>query len=149
MPKEDWNAPGCYYILKYRKVNGLFQDWFEEKIGDSKVGVFSLSNPGYYQLWEFTIKAGNHEGLGPVSPVIRSYSGQNPPAVKPENTQVGTVTDSNVTLFWEPVVVKQGSVDGYKVNCLNTSKTLQSFFTFYCENIRWCYMCRFFFHADF
>ncbi|XP_020621934.1 hemicentin-1-like isoform X3 [Orbicella faveolata] len=115
MPKEDWNAPGCYYILKYRKVNGILEDWIEEKIGDSKVGVFALSDPGYYQQWEFAINAGNHEGLGPVSPVNRSYSGQNPPAVKPENPQVGTVTDSNVTLFWEPVAVKQGSVDGYKI----------------------------------
>jgi len=113
MPTEDWNAPGCYYILKYRKVNG---NWIEEKIGDSNVWVFPVSNPGYYQLWEFTINAGNHEGLGPVSPVIRSYSGQDPPAVQPEDPQVGTVTDSDVTLFWEPVAVKQGSVDGYKVN---------------------------------
>lgn len=119
MPKEDWNAPGCYYILNYRKVNGVLRDWFKEKIGDSDVGVFSLSNPGYYQRWEFTINAGNHEGLGPISPVIESYSGQNPPAGKPENSQVGTVTDSSVTLFWEPVVVKQGSIDGYKVNSLN------------------------------
>ena len=124
MPKEDWNAPGCYYILKYRKVNGILQNWIEEKIGDSNVGVFPLPNPGYYQLWEFKINAGNHEGLGPVSPVITSYSGQNPPAVKPENPQVGTVTDSSVTLFWEPVAVKQGSVDGYKVSSLSlkTSK---------------------------
>ena len=121
MPKEDWNALGCYYILKYRRVNGILQDWIEEKIGDSNVGVFALSNPGYYQLWEFTINAGNHEGLGPVSPVIKSYSGQNPPAVKPERTEVGTVTDSNVTLFWEPVVVNQGSVDGYKVNTFKAS----------------------------
>ena len=138
MPKEDWNAPGTYYILKYRKVNGNLQDWIEEKIGDSKVGVFALSNPGYYQLWEFTIKAGNHEGLGPVSPVVSSYSGQNRPAVKPDSTQVGTVTDSSVILFWEPVVVNQGSVDGYKVICLKTSKIkrLLSFIMFSLENKR-------------
>lgn len=116
MPKEDWNAQGCYYILKYRKVNGILTEWMKEKIGDAKVGTFALTNPGYYQLWEFTINAGNHEGLGPVSPVVRSYSGQNPPAVKPNRTQTGTVTDSKVTLIWEPVVVKRGSIDGYKVN---------------------------------
>lgn len=118
MPKEDWSAPGCYYILMYRKVNGHITEWNEEKIGDPRVGAFALSNPGYYQLWEFMINAGNHEGPGPDSPVVRSYSGQNSPAAKPERTQVGTVSDSSVTLGWKPVTVKRGSVDGYKVNCL-------------------------------
>ena len=118
MPKDKWSAPGCYYIMKHRKVNGHATEWIEEKIGDPRVGVFALTNPGYYQLWEFMIRAGNHEGPGPDSPVVRSYSGQNPPAAKPESTQVGTVTDSTVTLAWKPVTIKRGSVDGYKVNQL-------------------------------
>ena len=116
MPKDQWNAPGCYYILTYRKVNGPLSEWMEEKIGDPGVEKFALSNPGYYQLWEFTIHVGNHEGPGPASPVVRSLSGQNAPAVRPERSQVGTVSDDSVTLSWTPVTVKRGSVDGYKVS---------------------------------
>ena len=78
--------------------------------------MFELSNPGYYQQWEFTIRAGNHEGLGPASPMKSAYSGQDAPVVKPESSKVGEVSDDGVTLSWEPVTVKRGSVDGYRVS---------------------------------
>ena len=102
-------------MLMYRKVNGQISKWTKEKIGDPSVGVFAMSNPGYYQLWEFKIYAGNHEGPGLESPVVRSYSGQNAPAAKPESPQAGTVSDSGVTLGWKPVTVTRGSVEGYRV----------------------------------
>lgn len=116
MSKTEWNAQGCYYIIKYRKVNlGYLSDWMVEKISDPSVDLFAVSNAGYYQLWEFKIRAGNHEGLGPESPVRRSFSGQNAPAVVPESTEVEAVTASSVALTWKPVTVSKGSVDGYKV----------------------------------
>ena len=116
MSKLEWNAPGCYYILRYRKVNiGYVVPWETEKIGDPRVHVFAVSNPGYYQLWEFKIRAGNQENLGTESPVRRSFSGQNAPAVKPESAEVEAVTASTVALAWEPVTLNKGSVDGYKV----------------------------------
>ena len=103
-------------MLKYRRVNiGFPNEWKVEKIGDPHVHVFAVTNAGYYHLWEFKIGVGNHEGLGPESPVKQSYSGQNAPAVKPESTEVGAVTASSIALAWEPVTLPRGSVDGYKV----------------------------------
>ena len=117
MSETEWDAPGCYYMLKYRKVSpGSLNDWMVEKIGDPSVHVFPVTNAGYYQLWEFKIRVGNHEGLGPESPVKRSFSGQNAPSMKPGNTEVGAVTASGVALTWEPVTLPRGSVDGYKVH---------------------------------
>lgn len=115
VPKDQWNAEGFYYTLKYRRVNGRISEWKDEKIADPGVNMFELSNPGYYQQWEFTIGAGNHEGLGPASPMESAYSGQDAPVVKPESSKVGEVSDDGVTLSWEPVTVKRGSVDGYRI----------------------------------
>ena len=114
MPKVDWNAPGLYYLLKYRQVpGGQFGD--PEKITDPTVDIFAIPNPGYYKLWEFQIQAGNDVNLGPESPVVQSYSGQDPPEGKPENVQTGAATARTVVLSWQPVNVTRGTVDGYKV----------------------------------
>lgn len=122
MSKLEWNGPGCYYILRYRKANNdSLAPWESEKIGDPRVHVFAVSDPGYYQLWEFKIRAGNHENLGPESPIKSSYSGQNAPAVKPEGTETEAVTASTVALAWKPVTLSKGSVDGYKV-CANLNE---------------------------
>lgn len=116
MTETEWNAPGFYYVLQYRKVNlGYLSEWKEEKIGDPGVHVFAVTNAGYYQLWEFKIRTGNHEGFGPESPVRRSFSGQDAPAAKPETAEVEAVTSSSVALAWKPVTVLKGSIDGYKV----------------------------------
>ena len=114
MPKVDWNAPGLYYLLKYGQVaEGKCE--VEERITDPTVDVFAIPNPGYYKLWEFQIQAGNDVNLGPESPEVQSYSGQDPPEGKPGNVQTGAATARTVELSWQPVTVTRGSVDGYKV----------------------------------
>ena len=114
MPKVDWNAPGLYYLLKYREVpDGTFGD--PERITDPAVVAFAIPNPGIYKLWEFQIQAGNEEGLGPASPVVQSYSGPDRPKGKPGNVQTEAATARTVDLTWVPVTITRGSVDGYKV----------------------------------
>ena len=110
----DWNAPGLYYLLKYIQV-AEGKSEVEERITDPTVDVFAIPNPGYYKLWEFQIQAGNDVNLGPESPVVQSYSGQDPPEGKPGNVQTGAATARTVELSWQPVTVTRGSVDGYKV----------------------------------
>jgi len=114
MPKVDWNAPGLYYLLKYRQV-AEGKSEVEKRIADPAVDVFVLLIPGYYKLWEFQIQAGNDVDLGPESPVVRSYSGQDPPEGKPRNVETGAATARTVELSWQPVTVTRGSVDGYTV----------------------------------
>ena len=114
MPKVDWNAPGLYYLLKYSQV-AEGKSEVEESITDPTVDVFAIPNPGYYKLWEFQIQAGNDVNLGPKSPVVQSYSGQDPPEGKPGNVQTGAATARTVVLSWQPVNVTRGTVDGYKV----------------------------------
>ena len=112
----DWNAPGIYYKLRYRRVrpNGT---WNEVTFSDHSVGKFLIPNPGYYTLWEFDIQAGNRQGLGPKSPIVSSYSGQDPPAAaRPEDVTVETVSARSVELSWTPASASLGSVDGYKVS---------------------------------
>ena len=126
MPKVDWNAPGLYYLLKYREVpDGTFGD--PKRITDPALDVFAIPNPGYYKLWEFQIRAGNKEGEGPWSPVVQSYSGQDRPKGKPGNVQTGAATARTVELSWQPVTVTRGSVDGYKVRAASSKTSLFPF----------------------
>ena len=110
----DWNAPGLYYLLKYRQV-AEGKSEVKERITDPTVDVFAIPNPGYYKLWEFQIRAENKKGEGPWSPKVQSRSGQDPPEGKPGNVQPGAATARTVVLSWQPVNVTRGSVDGYKV----------------------------------
>ena len=126
MTKVDWNAPGLYYLLKYREVpDGTFGD--PERITDPAVVAFAIPNPGIYKLWEFQIQAGNDEGLGPESPVVQLHSGQDRPKGKPGNVQTGAATARTVNLTWVPVTVTRGSVDGYKVRAASSKTSLFPF----------------------
>ena len=124
MPKIEWNAPGLFYILNYRRVVGEPpENWKEERISDPTVGVFAVQDPGYYKLWEFRIRAWNVEGPGEWSSIEQSYSGQDAPEGRPEDVDYGEVTARSVQLTWKPVAAtKGGSIDGYRVSGLMLSK---------------------------
>ncbi|KAL9959377.1 hypothetical protein ACROYT_G032696 [Oculina patagonica] len=117
MPRVDWNAPGLYYILNYRRAGGEPPaKWEEERITNASIGVFPVPDPGYYKLWEFKIQAGNNIGLGPPSAIEQSYSGQDAPEGAPEDVSTGEITARSVQLSWKPVApTKGGSVDGYRI----------------------------------
>ena len=74
-----------------------------------------MPNAGYYVLWEFQIQAVNSKGKGPVSPIRKSYSGQDALKDKPTNLKKGEVTARSIDLTWNKVTVERGSVDGYRV----------------------------------
>jgi len=122
----DWNAPNLYYLLWYRKRGSA--DWLpEKKFTDPNIDKFSVLQPGYYVPWEFQIQAVNEHAPGPKSPIEWSYSGQDPPAGRPEDVKVGAVGPRSVELSWKPVTVDRGSVDGYRVSwlsCLYTKSIL-------------------------
>ncbi|XP_068759030.1 fibronectin type III domain-containing protein-like [Montipora capricornis] len=115
MPRIEWNAPGLYYKLFYRKVSDGDKPMEDVEINDPTKGKFEVPDPGYHELWEFKIQAVNKEGPGKVSPNVSAYSGQDPPAGRPEDVSVGRVTARSVELSWRPVTVTRGSVDGYKI----------------------------------
>lgn len=114
MPMVEWNAPNLYYRLWYQKVPGPFKE--PVRISDPTLGKFNIPDAGYYQEYQFKIQAGNDQGLGSESPLVRAFSGQNPPAGRPEDVTVGKVTARSVELSWKPVTVERGSVDGYRVS---------------------------------
>ena len=120
MPKVDWNAPGLYYILQYRKVKSYPHGvWKEENMTDPAIGIFSLRGPGQCEHWEFRIRAGNDEGVGPFSAIEKSFFGQDVPKDKPENVSVENITTSSVQVAWTPIAnSKGGSIDGYRVSRL-------------------------------
>ena len=124
MPRIDWNAPGLYYKLFYK--NASDRAMVDVKIPDPASSRFRIQDAGYHELWEFQIQAGNDEGPGYVSPIARAYSGQGPPAGKPEGVTVGTVTVRSVELSWKPVTVSRGSVDGYRVSLSRGSRSFMS-----------------------
>ncbi|XP_048584487.1 fibronectin type III domain-containing protein [Nematostella vectensis] len=111
LTKLEQNAPGCKYVLKYRKSGA--KDWQKVTIDNPSTAKYSILNPGYYELWEFMIYATNDIGDGPQSDIIKSRSGQDAPKDKPKNLKKGVVTARTVSLTWDRVTVDRGSVDGY------------------------------------
>lgn len=124
MPRVDWNAPGLYYKLFYKKASD--KEMVDVRIPDPASSLFKVPNPGYHELWEFQIQAGNDEAPGDISPIERAYSGQDPPAGKPQRVTVRTVTARSVELSWQPVTVSRGSVDGYKIYYWGQSRTVNA-----------------------
>lgn len=126
MPKVYWNGPGFYYILEYRKVvepanEDSPDQWKNVRLPD-QASTFKVDNPGYYELWEFRIRAGNNLGPGPFSAIERSRSGQDPPEGQPKNVAVQIVQARSAKLSWEPVAApSRGSVDGYRIFYWGTS----------------------------
>lgn len=123
MPKVYWNGPGFHYILEYRKVvepasEDSPDQWKTDRLPD-QASTFKVDNPGYYELWEFRIRAGNNLGPGPFSAIEQSRSGQDPPEGQPKNVAVQIVQARSAKLSWEPVAApSRGSVDGYRVRDL-------------------------------
>ena len=113
MRRVEWNGPGLYYKLWYRRVNS--SDEFEVRLEASN-DSFVVPYAGYYVQWEFQIQAINEVGEGPKSPLVKQFSGQDPPKGKPEDVTVGTITARSVELLWKPVTFTRGSVDGYRVS---------------------------------
>lgn len=113
MPRIEWNAPGLYYKLWYKRARD--SKMTQVNITDPTQGNFSVEDPGYYEQWQFQIQALNDEGPGKKSPLVFAYSGQDPPDGKPEDFTVVSVTARSVELSWTPVTVARGSVDGYRV----------------------------------
>lgn len=117
MPKIDWNAPGFYYRLQYRKVKDKPLVWEERNITDPTVGMFTVQEPSRCELWGFRICAANDEGLGPFSAIKQSYFAPHIPKGKPENVIVGNITAQRVTVAWAPVAdLKDEGSDGYRVS---------------------------------
>ncbi|XP_068757845.1 fibronectin type III domain-containing protein-like [Montipora capricornis] len=116
----EWNGPGLSYKLWYKRV-GPANSLVEIQLDDPKTERFNIPNAGYYVQWEFRIQAINDIAPGPKSPFVKAFSGQDPPAGRPEDVTVGTETARSVELSWKPVTVTRGSVDGYRIYCWGES----------------------------
>ena len=104
---------GLYYKLWYRRVYS--GDALVEVRREASSDSFVVPDAGYYVQWEFQIQAINEVGEGPKSPLVKQFSGQDPPTGKPEDVTVGTITARSVELSWKKVTFTRGSVDGYRV----------------------------------
>ena len=63
MPKVDWNAPGLYYLLKYRQVpGGQFGD--PEKITDPLLTFLRYQIPVIISCGNFRFKLGTRKVQG-------------------------------------------------------------------------------------
>ena len=113
MRRVEWNGPGLYYKLWYRRVYS--GDALVEVRREASSDSFVVPDAGYYVQWEFQIQAINEVGEGPKSPLVKQFSGQDPPTGKPEDVAVGAISAGSVELSWKPVTFTRGSVDGYRV----------------------------------
>ena len=77
MPITEHNAPGFYYLLRWRRHDSTNQRSFLEVTLDSSVGEYVVENQPIYKAYDIYVLAVNHVGEA-VSPpkMYRGHSGE-------------------------------------------------------------------------
>ncbi|XP_048581998.1 uncharacterized protein LOC116611752 isoform X2 [Nematostella vectensis] len=113
-PKQEWNHPDCKLLAWYKPSSSKV--W-----GNSSVPCAStlahLTGLGNYVLVDVKLQAISPVGAGPESAIVSGYSGQDKPNVSPTQLIITNVTERAVSLTWDNVTARVGSVDGYEIKC--------------------------------
>lgn len=79
MPKELWNAPGLYYVVRYQAEKSEFGDdyWFERRIEDPFLDHTEIRDLPIFKRFRVQVKAFNSVGESLEEPkTIIGYSGE-------------------------------------------------------------------------
>lgn len=138
MEKELWNAPGLYYIVRYRpeKPDTGSEGWFERRIEDPFLDHTEIRDLPTFTRFKVQVKAFNGVGESLKEPLtILGYSGEDGvfycctdiylcyfgfilvPFVAPKNFRVSELNATCANFSWDPVDenLVNGHLRGYKV----------------------------------
>ncbi|KAK3519471.1 hypothetical protein QTP70_031299 [Hemibagrus guttatus] len=97
---REWNGPKLGYMVWWRRrdsreewKNYTTYWWCSHIIYDTDT----------FTPYEIKVQAVNYFGLGPESPVIIGYSGEDRPTAAPTDLHVSDVESTKLTVHWEPV----------------------------------------------
>ncbi|XP_062315373.1 neurofascin isoform X1 [Osmerus eperlanus] len=96
---RDWNGPYLKYLVWWRRRDSR-EEW---KNATTKWLRYYIYDTDTFTPYEIKVQAFNDFGLGPESPVIIGYSGEDRPLAAPLNLRVSNIESDQVEVHWDPV----------------------------------------------
>uniref|UniRef100_A0A8D3A4U1 Neural cell adhesion molecule L1 n=1 Tax=Scophthalmus maximus TaxID=52904 RepID=A0A8D3A4U1_SCOMX len=120
---ETWNGPHLKYLVWWRRRDSR-EEW---KNATTKWLKYYIYDADTFTPYELKVQAVNDFGLGPESPVVIGYSGEDRPLTAPLNLRVSDIESTQVTLHWDLVTRNsiKGELKDYKVYYWRDSSQLR------------------------
>ncbi|XP_033943851.1 neurofascin [Pseudochaenichthys georgianus] len=120
---RDWNGPHLKYLVWWRRRDSR-EEW---KNATTKWVRYYIYDADTFTPYEIKVQAVNDFGLGPESPVVTGYSGEDRPLTAPLNLRVSDIESTQVTLHWDSVTRgdMQGELKEYKAYFWRDSSQLR------------------------
>uniref|UniRef100_A0A3Q3FAY1 Neural cell adhesion molecule L1 n=1 Tax=Labrus bergylta TaxID=56723 RepID=A0A3Q3FAY1_9LABR len=120
---REWNGPHLKYLVWWKRRDSR-EEW---KNATTKWLKYYIYDADTFTPYDIKVQAVNDFGLGPESPVVTGYSGEDRPVTAPLNLRVSDIESTQVTVHWDPV--KRNSMMGelkeYKVYYWRDSSQLR------------------------
>ncbi|TNN73527.1 Neurofascin [Liparis tanakae] len=103
---REWNGPHLKYLVWWKRRDSR-EEW---KNATTKWLRYYIYDADTFTPYDLKVQAVNDFGLGPESPVVIGYSGEDRPLTAPMNLRVSDIESTQVTLHWDSVT--RGSMMG-------------------------------------
>ncbi|XP_017343673.1 neurofascin isoform X1 [Ictalurus punctatus] len=104
---REWNGPKLGYMVWWRRRDSR-EEW--KNYTTYWWCSYIVYETDTFTPYEIKVQAVNYFGLGPESPVIIGYSGEDRPTAAPTDLHVSDVESTKLTVHWQPV--SQDSIMG-------------------------------------
>ncbi|KAM9786232.1 neurofascin [Neosynchiropus ocellatus] len=120
---REWNGPHLKYLVWWRRRDSR-EEW---KNATTKWLKYYIYDADTFTPYEIKVQAVNDFGLGPESPVVIGFSGEDRPVTAPLNLRVSDIQSTQVTVHWDPVTRTSimGELKQYKVYYWRDSSQLR------------------------
>uniref|UniRef100_A0A6Q2X7D5 Neural cell adhesion molecule L1 n=1 Tax=Esox lucius TaxID=8010 RepID=A0A6Q2X7D5_ESOLU len=120
---REWNGPHLKYLVWWKRRDSR-EEWKNATTWWCK---YYIHNTDTFTPYEIKVQAVNDFGLGPESPVIIGYSGEDRPTAAPLNLRVSKIEATKVNVHWDPVPHSSimGELKEYKVYFWRDSSQLR------------------------
>ncbi|XP_029689002.1 neurofascin isoform X2 [Takifugu rubripes] len=120
---REWNGPHLKYLVWWRRRDSR-EEW---KNATTKWSKYYIYDADTFTPYELKIQAVNDFGLGPESPVVTGFSGEDRPLTAPLNLRVSDIESNQVTVHWDPVSRNSmmGELKEYKIYYWRDSSQLR------------------------
>uniref|UniRef100_A0A674BQQ8 Neural cell adhesion molecule L1 n=1 Tax=Salmo trutta TaxID=8032 RepID=A0A674BQQ8_SALTR len=120
---REWNGPHLKYLVWWKRKESR-EEWKNATTWWCKYYIYDTDT---FTPYEIKVQAVNDFGMGPESPVIIGYSGEDRPTAAPLNLRVSSIEATKVTVEWDRVAINSimGELKEYKVYFWRDSSQLR------------------------
>ncbi|XP_047457331.1 neuronal cell adhesion molecule-like [Mugil cephalus] len=120
---REWNGPHLKYLVWWRRRDSR-EEW---KNATTKWLKYYIYDADTFTPYDIKVQAVNEFGLGPESPVVTGYSGEDRPLAAPLNLRVSDIESTQATVHWDSVTRESlmGELKEYKIYYWRDSSQLR------------------------